>query len=183
VKPWLRLKSETVLSDRWLTLRADDCQLPSGARLSRYYVLEENDWVQIFALAADARVLTVTQFRYAGNAVCMELPGGIVDPGETPLAAARRELLEETGFAAASWTQVASVFANPARQTNRLHVFLAEDLDAGGEQNLEPSEEIAHEFLEQAAIQSAIRDGSFSQALHIAGFYLCQEYLTRRGPQ
>ncbi|HYP75779.1 MAG TPA: NUDIX hydrolase [Polyangiaceae bacterium] len=180
MKPWLRLKSETLLSDRWLKLRADDCQLPSGARLSPYYVIEEPDWVQIFALAFDSRVVTVKQYRYAGDAVCVELPGGIVDTGETPLSAARRELREETGFTAAKWTSVASVFANPARQTNRVHVFLAEELDGTGEQALEPSEEIVHELVEISAIKSGIRDGSFSQALHIAGFYLCQEYLTAR---
>jgi 8-oxo-dGTP pyrophosphatase MutT (NUDIX family) len=180
VKPWLRIKSETLLSDRWLTVRADDCELPGGKRLSPYYVLEDKDWVQIFALAADARVLTVKQFRYAANAVCTELPGGIVDDGETPLAAARRELLEETGFAAAKWTNVATVFANPARQTNRLHVFLAEELDLGGAQALEDSEDIVHELVDVQAIQSSIQDGSFSQALHIAGFYLCLEFLRVR---
>jgi len=180
MKPWLLIKSETLLSDRWLTLRADECQLPNGTTLSPYYVLEEKDWVHVFAVASGSRVLTVKQFRYAGNAICTELPGGVVDEGETPLAAARRELLEETGFEAARWTNVASVFANPARQTNRLHVFLAEGLNEGGPQALEDSEDIVHELVELQAIKASIRDGSFLQALHIASFYLCLEFLELR---
>jgi 8-oxo-dGTP pyrophosphatase MutT (NUDIX family) len=180
MKPWLRLKSVQLFSDRWLTIRADDCQLPNGKTLSPYYVIEEKDWVHVFAIASDGRVLTVKQYRHAGNAVCTELPGGVLDAGETPEEAARRELLEETGFEATTWTTIGSVFANPARQTNRVHVFIAEGLNAGGAQRLDESEEIEHDFLDVEAIKSSIRDGSFSQSLHIASFYLCQEHMASR---
>jgi ADP-ribose pyrophosphatase len=111
------------------------------------------------------------------------LPSGVVDEGETPLTGARRELLQETGFQAAKWTSVASVFANPARQTNRLHVFLAEGLNEGGAQAIEDSEDILHELVELQAIKAGIREGSFSQALHIASFYLCLEFLQLREAQ
>lgn len=180
MKPWRHVKSETLVADRWLKLRADECQLPSGKTLAPYYVLEDRDWVQIFARTPDGRVLTVTQFRYAGNAVCVELPGGIVDENEPPLAAAQRELREETGFEASTWTEVATMFANPARQTNRIHVFLAEGLSAGGAQALDEAEDIAFGFFDVPALKASILDGSFSQALHIAGVYLALEFLQRR---
>jgi len=178
MKAWRRLSSVSLVNDRWLRLRADECELPNGKTLNPYYVLDENDWVHVFALAPDGKLLTVTQFRYAGNATCLELPGGAVETSEPPLDAARRELLEETGFEATIWTLVASVFANPARQTNRIH--LAEELNAGGAQRLDDSEEIEHQFMDSGAVKVQIAAGVFSQSLHIASFFLCLDFLADR---
>jgi len=180
IKPWRQTNSSYLVQDPYLTLRADACELPSGKQLDPYYVIESNDWVHVFALGPQGRVLTVTQYRYAAQAICTELPGGIVDAGETPLAAAQRELLEETGFRAAHWVELGWTYANPARQTNRVHMFFAEQLDAGGPQTLDAAEEIEHDFLEPAHIKALIRQGTFSQSMHVATFYLCLDYLATR---
>lgn len=173
--PWKCLSSKPLVSDRWLRLRADRCELPSGVVLDPYYVIEESDWVHIVAIAADGMILTVRQFRYAAGTACTELPGGVIDRGEAALGAAKRELREETGFEAGDWKEVGSTFANPARQTNKLHVFVAKNLKKGS-QSLDESEDIDFSFMSVSAIKAAIKSGEFSQSLHIASFYLALDY-------
>jgi 8-oxo-dGTP pyrophosphatase MutT (NUDIX family) len=103
-----------------------------------------------------------------------------VDDGEDPEAAAKRELLEETGHVASRWSYVGKLLANPARQTNSLHVFVAEILEVTGEQDLDESEEMTWQFLSEGAIEEAIENGEFSQALHVASLWRAQRYLHTR---
>jgi 8-oxo-dGTP pyrophosphatase MutT (NUDIX family) len=168
MKKWQQQSSAIVHQDKWLCLRADTCRMGNGTVIAPYYVLEEADWVHVVAIDAFERVLVTRQYRYAADSFCRELPCGCVEPGESPLAAAKRELQEETGVVAQNWQHVLSPFANPARQTNAIHIFLATDLTSTKELNLDATEEIEHEFLSIEAVMSEIRAGSFSQALHIA---------------
>lgn len=171
MKPWKTINSTTLVNDVWLTLSADTCQLPNGQIIEPYYVLHEADWVHVLARADDDRILTVKQFRYAAKDVCIELPCGVIDEGETPLVAAQRELLEETGYTATHWHSLGTMYANPARQTNTIHLFFATELSLEGEQQLDVSEDIEFDFLAIPEIQQKIETNEFSQALHIASFY------------
>jgi len=128
-------------------------------------------WVHVFAQADDGSILTVKQFRYTAKEVCIELPGGVIDEGETHLIAAQRELLEETGYAATLWQSGGTMYGNPARQTNTIHLFFATGLRLKGEQQLDVSEDIEFDFLSIPEIQQKIEANEFSQALHIASFY------------
>jgi len=179
MRPWKQLSTTTLVKDRWMNLTADRCELPSGMILDPYYVIHDSDWVHVLALDAEAQVLVVRQYRYPGRITCTELPGGVIDEGEPPLVAAKRELLEETGFTAADWMYVGACHANPARQTNRVHLFLARNLVQAEKQNLDESEEIEFGFLTQAALEAEIDAGSFSQSLHIASYYLGMHVLRR----
>jgi 8-oxo-dGTP pyrophosphatase MutT (NUDIX family) len=181
VKPthWKKLSSRDIVRDSWVRLRADRCEIAPGRILDPFYVLEEHEWVHAIALNRAQEVLLVRQYRYPVDAFTWELPGGWVNPGEDLLAAAQRELREETGATAPRWRHVASPFPNPARQTNRVHGFLAEDTVIDRPAEPDASEAVTCAFFPIAAVRDLIRDGSFSQANHIALFYLALERLGR----
>jgi ADP-ribose pyrophosphatase len=155
----------------------DVCELPSGLVLDQFFVIHESEWVHVVAQSADGKFLTVRQYRYAGNCLCTELPGGVIDQGEEPIQAAQRELLEETGYVARRWEYVGWLFANPARQTNRVHLCVARELFHKAPQRLDSTEEIEFAFMSQVSVQEAIEAGQFSQALHVASFYRAVRHL------
>lgn len=175
LQPWKQLSTRDIIRDRWARLRADRVEIAPGKILDPFYVLEEHEWVHAIALNREREILLVRQYRYPGQAFTWELPGGMADPGEDLLAAIQRELREETGATAPRWQHIASPFPNPARQTNRVHGYLAEDTAITTTSALDVSEAIESAWHSISATLDLIRRGEFSQANHIALFYLTLE--------
>lgn len=176
---WKKLSTRDVIRDRWARLRADRVEIAPGKVLDPFYVLEEHEWVHGVAFNRDMQVLLVRQYRYPGDAFTWELPGGMAEPGEDLLVATQRELREETGATAPRWRHVASPHPNAARQTNRVHAYLAEDTTITAAPHLDASEAIECAWHSIPATLGLIRSGAFSQANHIALFYLALDTLGR----
>jgi 8-oxo-dGTP pyrophosphatase MutT (NUDIX family) len=147
-----------------------DGQHPRTGATKRFSLIDSVDWVNMIALTTDERVVLIRQYRVGAGEVCLEIPGGMVDAGETPAVAAARELIEETGYTSARWTQIGRVSPNPAIQTNRLYTFLALDAVQTSAPRPEGSEVIEVSTATLAECHAAIRDGRVDHALVIAAF-------------
>ena len=172
ITPWEVLKSRHLIRNRWVTLRVDSCRTPEGHLVEPYYVFESPDWVHVVPFDPAGRILVVEQYRHGAGTIGYEIPGGIIDGDESPLSAARRELLEETGCAADEFRRLDTLYPNPARQNNRFHTFLALDVKKTMEPRLEASEILQSRFVDLAELFIMIDDGMFSHALHVASLFL-----------
>jgi 8-oxo-dGTP pyrophosphatase MutT (NUDIX family) len=171
---WRVIRSETLLQDRWVHLRADHCVTPNGTEISPYYVLAYPDWVHVVAITEAGSLVLVRQYRHAAGEVFLELPGGAVDPQDTSLEhAARREFEEETGFTAQRWQYVISLRPNPATHTNRVHFFLAFGAAYTRPPSLDPGEDgLRVELLDIPSVLDGLRTGLLGQAMHVSGIFL-----------
>lgn len=166
--PWTLLGSRPLIEDRWISLRADRLRTAAGVELSPWYVLDYPDWAVVVALTDDDRIVLVRQWRHAVQAWSLELPGGVMDTADAdPVAAARRELLEETGHDARDWRGLYAAWPNPAIQTNRLHVVLAIGAAPAAPLAHDPGEAIRVETLPVAEVLAGIGTGLLGQAMHV----------------
>jgi 8-oxo-dGTP pyrophosphatase MutT (NUDIX family) len=166
--PWATLGSEVLLDDRWIRLRADRIRTQAGAEIAPWYVLDYPDWCAVVPLTEDGRLVMVRQWRHAAQCWSLELPGGVMDPGDAdPVAAARRELLEETGYGGGEWRYLFAGAPNPAIQTNRMHVVLATGLRCLGSPTPDAGEAIRVERHDPAALLAALPQGALGQMMHV----------------
>ncbi len=148
--------------------RFDTMTHPSSAEPMERVVLESPDWANVVALTPENQLVAVRQFRFGSRRVTTEIPAGIVDPGEEPLAAARRELREECGYTSDNWSYLGYVEPNPAFLDNRCHHFLAEDAIQTHPQELDSGEAIEVVVFDESGWREAIRSGEMRHSLAIS---------------
>lgn len=139
---WEILSSEYLFRRPWLTVRHDKVRLPDGRINPEFYVLEYPDWVNVFAITEDGRAVMEKQYRHGLGKTCYEIPAGVIEEGETPLEAAKRELAEETGYGEGEWSELMTVSGNCSTTSNLTHCFLAKGVKKISGQHLDATEDL-----------------------------------------
>lgn len=150
--------------------------MPNGVIMPNYYILEYPTWVNVFALTKDEKVVMVRQYRHGLGITSLEIPGGCVDGNETPEAAARREMQEETGYTFERYEYLGRLSANPATSNNYTYFYLATGGELTGSQNLDHTEDIEVELYTIDEVRQMLQENSIQQALHTSTiFYALQK--------
>ena len=168
-KPWTVLKSEYLFQRPWLTARRDHVRLPSGVEHPEFYILEYPNWVNVIAITKEKKFVMIRQYRHAIGETAFEMVAGVIDPEDKdPEMAARRELMEETGFGGGEWRLFSKFAPNTSAMTNCSYTYLATDVEYLGERHLEPTEDIVVYELEEAEVRELLETGEIKQALMAA---------------
>jgi ADP-ribose pyrophosphatase len=174
IKPWKVLEKNYLRKN----VRVDRCELFNG-RVIEPLILEFGAWITVVGLTRQQEVLLIRQYRHGVERVIWELPGGIVEPGESPLQAAKRELLEETGYGGETFIGLGAISPNPANHTNQVHSFLALDVDRVTGQHLDDTEEIDVFPTSLDEVIRMAKCGELPNSLHVSALFFALAHLKR----
>ncbi len=172
---WEVLSSDELFSHPYFRFRKDRCALPDERIMPAYYVMEFIDWANVVALTDDGKIVLVNQYRHAAKRRFYEFPGGTLDPDnkdETPESAARRELMEETGYGVSRLTYLGHHYPNPGLQDNRMHVFLGTGCRKVAEPKLDTYEDLEVELVDVQDFLQCIEQGRPMHSLMMASLTL-----------
>lgn len=194
LKPWSVTASRITYEDRWIRVRSDDCVTADGIVIAPFHVLDYPDWINVIPVMPDGRVLLTREYRHGRGEIVLGLVAGGVEPddgktghGETvdaALAAAQRELREETGYEASAFVKLLTSYPNAASHSNAVTSWLALGLSRAGEPRFDPGEKVELLFADLAAILSDLQSGAvIMQSMHVAALYAAESWLRREASE
>lgn len=179
--PWKKIKSEYLVNTKWLKVRKDTVKINDELVIDDYYVTENNDVVIIFPVLDNEFVMLKKEYRYPIDKITLELPGGTFDhTAEEPLAAAKRELLEETGLSSEEWINFGEHYDYPTKDTHKMYLLLANNCTKTAEPLKDPQEEIELVKVNIKELEELIQSGSINVTGSIACIYRAMVYIKNK---
>ena len=175
--PWQVLAQRTLLERRWISVREDHVRLSNGHEIEEFHVVSAPSWAGVLAITEGDDVVLVRQYRHGIAGESLELPAGVIETGEEPLDAAKRELAEETGYVADRWEPILSVATEPSRHTVRAHFYCAIGAREVATRAPDASEEIEVVTVPKGALVHLVLQGDIAHGVHIGAILLAE----RRG--
>ncbi len=178
LKKWKILQSKMVLDHRWCQVRQDEIELPNGQIIDDFFVIVRPEIALVLPITNQQEIVFVRQYRHGVGEVLLELPAGSFDATKEDAAiAAVRELQEETGYTAQKVTKLATLYDNPVKDTNKIHLFLAENVTKSGNQNLDITEEIEIVLIPLESVLNKIAQGEISVTGTITALFLGLKFI------
>ncbi|MCM1292381.1 MAG: NUDIX hydrolase [Bacteroides sp.] len=174
------VSSEYLIKRPWLTARRDVLQLPDGRINPEFWVLEYPNWVNVIAVTDEGRFVMVRQYRHGLGVIETELCAGVVEEGEDPEMAARRELEEETGYTGGKWTLQMVISGNPSTTNNLSYCYLAQGVKRTSTQHLDATEDVEALTLSREELLELMMSDRMKQSLMLAPLWR-YFYLTEKG--
>ncbi|HEY7993799.1 MAG TPA: NUDIX hydrolase [Candidatus Eremiobacteraceae bacterium] len=176
-RKWEILSSEYVVQSPWYRLRRDACRLPDGTVIDPYYVREHDGFAVVFAVTLAGDVVFAKQYKHGFGGLVLELPAGMIEQGEAPLACAMRELEEETGYTSLRFEKIAEFLADPTSSTGLSHVFVALDARPDGVLSPDPGEDIEIVLVPVERVLDELRSGHVRAQGQVAAVYAALDRL------
>ena len=171
VHAWATLSEKTLVSCPIFDLVQRRLRHPVRGSGGDFYILKTNDWVNVIPVTPDFQVVMVRQYRFGIEELSWEIPGGIMDAGEDPIAAGGRELREETGYATDMFHLIGRVAANPAIMDNACHFVWAEGVEKEGGQQWDEHEEIETQLFPVDEVFAMASRGEIKHSLVVAALF------------